>query len=171
MKNIVVDKLPRIIKAKKKLENSLNIKITNRGKEVQIKGTPEQEYIAEKVVEALDFGFPVSSALSIKEQDNVFEVISIKNYTTRQDLERIRARIIGTKGKTLKTLSQLTNCDFEIKGNEIGIIGSPELMQNAQNSIISLIKGTKQSNIYSYLEKHRPEPILDLGLKEPKKKK
>ena len=48
MKILICDKLPRIIKNKKKLEKKLNIKITNRGKEVKIIGKPENEYLAEK---------------------------------------------------------------------------------------------------------------------------
>lgn len=166
MKIILSEKLPRILKNKKKLEKKLNIKITNRGKEVQINGKPEEEYIAEKVIDALNFGFPFSIAISIKEEDLEFEILNIKDYTSRKDLERIRARIIGKKGKTLKTLCQLTKCNFEIKDNLIGIIGNPEIIKNAQESLISLVKGSKQSNVYSHLEKNQPKPIIDLGLKD-----
>jgi len=94
------------------------------------------------------------------------EIINIKEHTNRKDLARIRARIIGTRGKALKTLSDLTECNFEIKENRIGIIGDVENIENAQKAIISIIKGAKHSNIYSFLEKHHPEPIIDLGLKE-----
>ncbi len=165
MKTIFSEKLPRILKNKKRLEKKLNVKITIKGKEIQIDGKPEDEYIAEKVIEALNFGFPFSSAVSIKESDLEFEILNIKDYTSRRDLDRIRARIIGKGGKTLKTLCQLTKCDFEIKDNQIGIIGPPECLENAQESIISIIKGSKQANVYAYLEKHQPKPVLDLGLK------
>ena len=166
MKTIYSEKLPRIIKNKKKLEEKLNVKITNRGKEVSIKGKPEKEYIAEKIIDALNFGFSFSTSMLIKEEDFVFEIINIKDYTKRKDLKRIRARIIGTKGKTLQTLYKLTKCHFEIKDNYIGIIGAPEYIENAQNAIISIIKGAKQANVYSFLEKHQLKPVLDLGLKE-----
>ena len=53
MKIIISEKLPRILKNKKFLENKLNVKITNRGKEVMIQGSPEEEYIAEKVIDCL----------------------------------------------------------------------------------------------------------------------
>jgi KH domain-containing protein len=170
MKTIFVDKVPRIIKLRKKLEKALEVKITNTGKQFAIKGTPEKEYLAEKVIEALDFGFPLSEALLIKEESYMFEIINIKHHTKRKDLERIKARIIGTKGKTLKTLTQLTKCFFELKDNRIGIVGDPEYIENAQNAIIQLIQGSKQGNVYSYLEKHQVEPVVDLGLKEPKNK-
>ncbi len=166
METIYCEKVPRIIKNKKKLEEKLNVKIKNRGKEVVIEGKPEDEYVAEAVIEALEFGFPFSVAMKIKDQDCMFEVINIKDHTNRRDLGRIRARIIGKQGKALKTLHNLTKCCFELKDNSIAIIGDPEYMKNAQEAIISLIKGSKHSNVYSYLEKHQAKPIFDLGLKE-----
>ncbi len=166
MRTMICEKIVRIIKGRKKLEQELGVKITNKGKEVSIKGKPEDEYIAEKVFEALDFGFPFSSVILIREEDFVFEIINIKDYTSRKDLERIRARIIGKKGKTLKTLNELTKCYFEIKDNQIGIIGDPEYIKNAEEAIISIIKGAKQSNVYTRLEKHQIKGDFDLGLKE-----
>ena len=166
MKTILSDKLPRILKNKKQLEKKLNIKITNKGKEVSISGKPINEYAAGLVIDALNLGFPFSTAMLIKEEDFLFEVLNIKDYTRRHDLERIKGRIIGKEGKTLKTLHQLTKCYFEIKDNNIGILGHPEYIKNAQEAVISLIKGSKQGNVYAFLEKHHVQPIADLGLKE-----
>ena len=151
MKTILSEKLPRILKNKKQLQEKLNIKITNRGKEVFIDGKAEDEYIAEKVIDALNFGFPFSTAMLISKEDNVFEIISIKEHTKRKDLGIVRARIIGKDGSTLKTLTQLTKCHFELKDNEVGIIGDAEYIENAQDSLISLIKGSKQANVYKYI--------------------
>jgi len=171
MKIIFSDDSSNIAENRKKLENNLGVKITIKEKEISIDGTPEDEFIAGNVIEAVNFGFSVSTALLIRGEDFIFEVLNIKNYTHRKDLERIRARIIGTGGKTFKTLKELTDCNFAIKDNEIGIIGSPELIKNAGDAVISIIHGSKQANVYSFLEKHHVPPILDLGLKEPKRKK
>lgn len=166
MKKIYSDKLPRILKNKKRLEDKLNVKITNRGREISITGKPVNEHVANLVLDALNFGFEFSIAILIKEEDFLFERINIKDHTKRHDLEIVRARIIGTKGKTLKTLQKLTRCFFEIKDNEVGIIGNAEDIENAEHAIISIIKGAKQSNTYFFLEKHQVKPIFDLGLKE-----
>lgn len=166
MKIIISDKLARILKNKKRLENILNVKITNRGKEVFISGNPEEEYIGEKVIDAINFGFPFSIAILIKEEDFMFEIINVKNHTNRKDLSVIISRIIGKKGKAIKTLSQLTKCYIEIKDSCVGIIGPAENMKNTENAILYLIKGSKHSNVYSYLEKHQIEPVYDLGLKK-----
>lgn len=166
MITIICEKLPRILKNKKRLESSLQVKITNRGKEVHISGESEEEYIAEKVIDALNFGFPFSVALLIKDEDFIFEIIPIKYHTTKKDFSRIKARVIGTQGKTLKTLTHLTNCFFEIKDNFVGIVGDPEDIRRAEESVKSLIKGTKQSHVYARLEKSHREPVWDLGLKD-----
>ena len=171
METIYCEKVPRIIKNKKKLEEKLNVEIKNRGKEVTIKGKPEDEYIAEAVIESIEFGFPFSVAMMIKDHEYLFEIMNIKDHTNRRDLERIRARIIGKGGKTFKTIHKLTKCYFELKDNSIGIIGDPEYIKNAQEAIISLIKGSKHSNVYNYLEKHQIKPIFDFGLRNKSKRK
>ena len=165
MKKILSDKIVRIVKNKKKLEKILKVKITNRGKEVFIEGDSENEYIAEKVIYALDLGFPFEIAMSIKKENFSFGILNIKDYTKRKDLERVRARIIGKGGKTLKTLHELTKCYFELNNNNVGIIGDDEHIKNAEEAVVAIIKGAKQSNVYSFLEKHQPEKVIDLGLK------
>lgn len=171
MKIIPSEETSKIIISKKKLESILNVKIIIKGNEISVEGSPEDEYIAEKVIDALGFGFPLGVALSIKSEDFLFEILNIKDYTPRKDFETIRARIIGKGGKSLKTLNTLTQCHFELKDNDVGIIGSPEYIKNAQDAIIMVIQGSKHANVYSFLEKHQVKPILDLGLKERKKVK
>lgn len=166
VKTIIVTKLSKITKNRKRLEEKLNIKIINRGREVKISGSPQDEFVAEKIIEALDFGFVLSDVIRIKEEDLIFEKFSIKDYTHRKNLESVRARVIGTKGKTLNTIGELTGCFVELKNNEVGIIGPVESIKNAQDAIIAIIQGAKQSYAYKMLEKNRPVPVEDLGLRE-----
>ncbi len=166
MKTIYSEKIVRIIKARKKLEELLKVKIIFKGKKIEISGSAENEYIAEKVIEAINMGFPIKEAIKIKTEEKEFDVLKIKNYTKRKDLRTIRARIIGKRGKALKTFSQLTECCFELKNNEVGIIGDPENIENAIEGIVSIIKGTHHSHVYKGLEKHKPQPISDFGLKD-----
>lgn len=171
MEKLISEKTKRVMKNRRKLEKALGVKINVVDDEVTIDGPAENEYTAEKVLEALDFGFPFSIALLIKEQDFMFEAIHIKDYTKRKDMEKVRARLIGKKGKTLRALSELTKCNFEVNGNSVGIVGDPEYIRNANEAIISLARGAKQANVYAFLEKHQVKPVLDLGLKPQKKKR
>lgn len=166
MKTLIIEKLARIIKNKKKLEESLKIKITNRGKEVTIRGDPENETQATRVIEALNFGFPYIEAMRIIEEDLLFETVNIKDYTNKANLERIRGRVIGQGGKTLKVLSDLTGCGLELKENKVGIVGEAENLKRASEALISIIKGSKQGAVYKELENNMPHPIDDLGLKD-----
>ena len=170
MKKIILDKVGNIVKTKEKLGEVLGVNLAHRGKELYIEGEPLEEYEAETVIRALDFGFAPEVAFLIKERELALEILSIKDFTKRKDMASIKARIIGTKGKTLKTLTELTDCFFAVSNNEVGIIGHPEQMKMAQDAVASLIRGSKQANVYKFLEKHHIEPVVDLGLKEPKKK-
>ncbi|MFH1365411.1 MAG: hypothetical protein ABIH28_02415 [archaeon] len=171
MKKLLSEKPIRIIKAKEDLKKITGVNIENRGKEIYLEGKPEDEFIAEKIVDALDFGFPFSAATTIKQDNFHFEILDIKEYTRRKDLKTIRGRIIGTDGRTLKILAILSNCFFEINGNRIGIIGPIECSKSARESIISLIRGSKQANVYRALEKAKVEPVEDLGIKKGFEKK
>lgn len=166
MKKLIIDKLPRITRNRKKLQEKLDVNITNRGKEFFIEGKPEDEFIAEKVLESLDFGFPFSVAILIKEEDYDFETLNIKDYTTRKNLEQVRGRLIGKGGKVLKTLSDLTNCYFELKDNNVGIVGDAEEIKNAIDAVVLIIQGSKHGNVYKHLEKLKPDDIGDLGLRK-----
>ena len=166
MKTIYSDKIARVVKAKRKLQEILKIKIDFKDSEIIISGKPEDEYIAEKVIDALGFGFPFKEALSIKTEDKEFDILHIKDHTRRKDLKTIRARIIGRGGKALKTLTNLTNCHFELKENSVGIIGQAENIENGIEGIISIIRGSKHGDVYKGIERNQPQPIDDLGLKE-----
>lgn len=167
MKKILCEKIVRIIKGRKFLEENLKVKIVNRGKEVTITGRAPDEYIAEKVIEAVNFGFAMEHAILIKKDDLTYAVLNIKDYTKRQDLERIRGRIIGSEGRTKNTLIHLSDCFIEVNGNSVAVIGHPENVEKAQEAIVSLIKGTKQSNAYNFLEHNRVKEPVDLGLRNP----
>ncbi|MFW5847014.1 MAG: hypothetical protein ACOCUU_02520 [Nanoarchaeota archaeon] len=166
MRKLIIEKTNRISRNRPELEKELKVKITKQEKEIFINGNPEDEFIAEKVIEALNFGFPFQTTLNLKNPEVMFEKINIKDYSKSKNLERIRARIIGTKGRTLATLTQISHCAFELKNNKIGIIGNNENIKTAQDAIIALIQGSKTSNVYSFIEKSKPQPIVDLGLKK-----
>ncbi|MEA3414204.1 MAG: KH domain-containing protein [Nanoarchaeota archaeon] len=165
MKKILVEKLPKITKNKKRLSKLLDLKITNRGKEIFIEGSAEEEFMGQKVIEALDFGFPYSHIHILKKDNLDFETINIKEYTPRKNLSSIRARIIGKNGKAIKTLADLTNCYIELNENKIGIIGTLENIERATKALILLIQGSKHGNVYKCLEKNQLKPIYDLGLR------
>ena len=144
-----------VLPNKKKLEKELGVKITNKGKNLFVNGKAEKEYTALEVMQAINLNFSVNKALLLKNDNTILQTLNIKNITKRHDLERVRARIIGTKGKTLQTINNLTNCEVSLKDNKIGIIGNTEYIEEAIQALISLIQGSKQGNVYSRVEREK----------------
>jgi ribosomal RNA assembly protein len=172
METIFADKTLELKRTKSDLERKLNVKITIEGKKVTIDGSPADEFDAKEVIEAIGFGFSTAKALQIKSGEFMFRKLSIKKFTRRKDLREVKARLIGTEGKTKRTIENLSKCDLVISGNSIGIICSAELMETELTAIENLIRGSKQANVYRYLEKmnairkeQEKEELLGLNLK------
>lgn len=166
MKKAIFNEYQKLLRVRKKIQEKLEVSIINRGKEITIKGNPEDEFIALQILDALEMGFPIEIAMKITKEDVSFERLNIKNYTKRKNLEAIRGRIIGKDGAALRTMSEISDCAIELKDNKIGIIGNVENIRIAESAVVSLIQGSKHATVYSYLEKRRPEPVVDIGLKE-----
>lgn len=161
MQEIYVENIKGVLSNKKKFEKELGIRVSNKGKNIFVSGNPEKEYTAIRVLEAVNAGFSLNKALQLKQEEMMLQILNIKDLTKRQDLKIIRSRVIGTGGKTLKTLKNLTNCDLSLYENQIGIIGDAEEIEDALQSVASLVKGSKHGNVYARLEKRRRDKRLE----------
>jgi len=157
----------KILRNRQKLQKKLKVTFTiDSENKINFVGKEEDIFLAEQVIEAIEMGFEINSALLLTESDYDLELVNIKDVTKKKDLETVRARIIGTKGKTLDTLSEISNCDVVLHDNVVGIIGPAERIKQVITAIESLIRGSKQTNVYKYLEKQRKNiPPSDIGLK------
>ena len=161
MQEIYTEFIRKILQSKARLEKELNVKITNKGKLVFVDGEADKEFEALQIIEAINTGFSVEKALLLKDENIILQTIHIKDITKRQDLERVRARIIGTQGGTLKTLNNLTNCEFSLQDNNIGIIGDAEEIEEGIQAVTSLIQGSRQGNVYAHAEKEMKKKRLN----------
>ena len=156
----------KILKNKEKLEKKLKVKLEIKNSEVEISGEQIDIFEAEIVLSAIERSFPINAALLLLDENYMLEDIPIKKIT-RKNPKLVKSRIIGTKGKTLKLLSELSNCYIALHNNTVSIIGLNDKVKEAASAIRSLILGSKQSNVYKYLEKSREKVFPeDLGLKE-----
>ncbi|MFA7708211.1 MAG: KH domain-containing protein [Candidatus Pacearchaeota archaeon] len=153
MQEIYTEFIQKIFQNKDRLERELGVKLTNQGKNLFVDGEADKEFIALQIIDAVNTGFSVDKALLLKREDTILQTLHIKDLTKRKDLERVRARIIGKEGKTLRTLNNLTGCEFAIQENSVGIIGEAESINEAIQAVISLIQGSKQANVYARAEK------------------
>lgn len=153
METLLFDSVGEVKREKALLEKKLRVTITVQGKKVSFEGPSLEEYEASLVLEAMQFGFSASDALLLLEEDVAFKKINIKNFTRRKNLTDVRARVIGTYGRTKRTIQNIADCKLFIKGNEVGIIGSAEEIDQAVTALTNLIRGSKQSNVYNFLER------------------
>ena len=161
MQEIYVENLKEVLRSKFRLQKELGIKLTNKGKNVFVNGPADKEFVAIEVLEAINLGFSADRALELTQNGFMLQTVHIKDITKRHDLERVRARIIGTHGRTLKTLQNLTNCDLAMNDNEIGLIGPIQEMEDAVQAVTSLVQGSKQGNVYGRLERRRKKKGSD----------
>jgi len=170
MRNVLVQNMNKVKRAVPTIENKVKIKIGFGKGQVNIKGNELNEYLVEKVIQAVDFGFNVDDALLLLNDDFVLEFIEVKEHTRRKNLKDVRARIIGTGGKARKTIENLTGSEIVIQGNTVGVIVDSVHLDAVVQGIESLIQGAKHGNVFAYLEKQnvsrRKFGKDDLGLKE-----
>jgi KH domain-containing protein len=160
MQETYIEDIAKITKNKKQLEKQLNVKITNQENNVFVEGSAEDEYTALKVLEAINLNFSVERALLLKEPNNILQTLHIKDITKRRNLDEIRARIIGTQGRTLRTVSNLTESQISLKDNQVGIIGNTDDIEDAVQAVTSIIQGSKQGNVYGRLERQKKQKRL-----------
>jgi ribosomal RNA assembly protein len=164
---VISNNTRKILDYKKKIESSLNVVLTIKGKRVRAEGEQINEFVSLQFFEALDAGFPVKVALLLSNEEYLLEKVSIKNLTNRHNLSQVRARLIGKHGQTRELLEELSNCFIKVHDNCVYILGRAEDIKKGINSVSKIIQGSKQSSVYGYLEKQRN--IVhedDLGLKD-----
>ena len=169
MRNVIIESMAKIKKAVPMIEGRVKVKIGVRKDGVSVKGGELDEYLVEKVLRAIDFGFDVEDALLLVNDDFVLEFVDVKSHTRRKNLKDVRARLIGTGGKARKTIENLTGAVIVISGNRVGVIVDSEHLDAVVQAIESLIQGAKHGNVFARLEKQnvslRRFDRDDLGLR------
>jgi len=155
------------IKKRIQKETGTKLFISSKDGEVVIKGEDALNlYSAREIIKAIARGFNPDISLSLLKQDNVLDIIPLKgSIKTKNDLKRIKARLIGKEGKARKTIEALTETYISIYGKTISIIGFAENVNIARKAIESLMRGAKHSKVYRFLEKEKKRlKKIELGI-------
>ena len=153
MISVEIKNIKEVLKNKAELENKLGVKIKINGKVLSVESEPFNEFEAQRVFDAISLGFSVEKAIKILDEEINFIKVRIKDHANTKNYEVVRSRLIGTHGKTKKTIQEITKCDVVIHDNIVGIIGPAESTETALIAVVNIIKGTKQANAYRYLER------------------
>lgn len=145
--------------SKKHIESETKTKIEVDSKEgdVSISGEDGLKlYAARELINAIGRGFNPKIALKLLNVDYSFELMNIGDLArSKNDLIRLKGRVIGQEGKSRKVIEELTNCELCVYGKTIGIIGPVEFTPFARRAIEMLLGGNTHASVFKYLEKQR----------------
>lgn len=144
---------------KKQIEQSTKTKIDVDSKEGEIRITGKdaiQLYTAKEIIRAISRGFNPEIAQKLLKQDYGLEILPI-DAKNKQDMERLRGRVIGQEGKARKTIEQLTGAHICVYGKTIAIIGTFDSLDLARRAVHMLLTGSLHSNVFKMLERRIKE--------------
>jgi ribosomal RNA assembly protein len=110
--------------------------------------------VAKDVIKSIARGFNPNIALYLIKEDFMVDFIDIADFVgaKKNQLERVRSRLIGTEGKARRNLSNLADCDVVIYGKTISIIGKHQYVAILRRAVETLISGNKHASVYRWLE-------------------
>lgn len=144
---------------KRKIQRHTASSITVDSKEgdIFITGTDMVKlYTAQQIVRAIGRGFNPETALLLLRADYALEQISLNEYSHHKNQQmRMKARVIGTKGKTRSIIEQTCEAYVSIYGKTIAIIGEVQRAHIAIRAIEMLLEGSPHAGVYKWLDQKR----------------
>ena len=107
---------------------------------------------AENIIKAIGRGFSPKNAMELLDEEKTLYIIQISG--NKASLERIRSRLIGTRGKARRNIERFTDTKISIYGKTVSIIGTYENVEKARNAVEKLMAGAKHKTIYKDIRHH-----------------
>ena len=150
---------------KKDLEDRLKIKIDIDSKtgEITIDEHENQDPLnvikIENIVRAIGKGFSPEKALRLLDDNADFFVFDLHDYVgkKRDQVRRLKSRVIGREGKTKHVLEELTDAKVSVYGHTISIISDIMRMNILKKSVDMLLTGSKHATVYRFVESQMKE--------------
>lgn len=120
-----------------------------------------------EIVRAVGRGFPPELAMRLFQDDAYLEVLDLQDYVGKRPnhIARVRARLIGTHGKTRIIIEETTGANMRIEGDTVAILGDLHEVALAKEAVEMIITGAPHSAVYKMLERRRKDlRFQDLGL-------
>ncbi len=113
---------------------------------------------ARDIVQAIGRGFSEARAFRLLDDDVYLEVLDIKDFArSKARVEQVRARMIGTRGKTRRIIEELTTVDMSVFGHTVSLLGPTFEMAIAREAVIMLLHGSEHATVYRFLERKRAD--------------
>jgi len=120
---------------------------------------PGGQLHARDIVTAIGSGFSPQKAYRLFDDDYYLFVYDIRDFSGKdyKDIQRVRARIIGTDGKTRRLIEDLAEVDVSIYDNTVAIIGDLMALDVARRAVEMLLEGSEHAVVYGFLERKRKD--------------
>jgi ribosomal RNA assembly protein len=120
---------------------------------------PEMSLKTRDVIRAIGRGFSPQRAFRLFDTGTYLEVIDLKDFTGKNSkrAKTVKARLIGTGGKTRKLIEELSESYVSIYGNTASLIGDYVQNQISRESVLMILRGNQHSTVYKYLERKRKD--------------
>ena len=113
---------------------------------------------ARDIVHAMARGFSEERAFHLLDEDAYLEVLDVKDFAhTKARIAQVRARLIGTRGKTRRIIEELTGVDVSVWGHTVALIGGSFEMAIAREAVLMLLRGSEHKTVYRFLERKRAD--------------
>lgn len=142
---------------KRKIQRLTHTKLVVDSKEGDVTVESEDSFAAystKLIVKAIGRGFNPDIALLLTDEDYSLEILDITEFVgkSNKNMQRVKARVIGTGGKAWKMIERLTSCHLSVYGRTVGIIGPIEEVTLARQAVEDLLKGAPHGNVYRYVQ-------------------
>ena len=135
---------------KEKLEKSIKIKLSFEENSVIIEGEGLDLFQAKTVVKAIGRGFSPEKAFRLLDEEENLEIMELTEFNEKK-LKVIKARLIGTNGKTRRLIENFSGCSVSVYGKTVCLIGKYEQLNIAREAVKMIIRGSKHSKVYGFL--------------------
>ncbi|HDJ26756.1 MAG: RNA-processing protein [Thermoplasmata archaeon] len=150
------------VKRKIEEETGVRLIIDSESGEVTIDDSgadPDKALRALNVVKAIARGFSPERAFRLLQDGVYLEIIDIRDFAgkSRNRRIRLRGRVIGRKGRSRKTIEEMSGAYVSVYGDTVAIIGDPLQIDLASRAVEKLLQGSKHSTAYRYIERRKRE--------------
>jgi len=159
------------VRASIERQTGVRLRINSEEGEVEIDETGAKDPVlalkARDIVKAIGRGFSPKKAFYLLRDDFYMEMLDIRDYVGKKNnhVRRMRARIIGSDGKTRKKIEETAEVNMSVYGNSVAIIGPLMELNIAKNAVDMLLSGSEHSTVYRYLERKRKDiKLAEYGL-------
>ena len=146
---------------KRELSERLGVRITVDTENSMVIVEPEAPGVppvnlmkAAEIVKAIAYGFPPEKAMRLLDEDQILVIVDLKQIVgdAPNHLRRVKARIIGEKGRARRTIEEMTGTYINVGEYHVAIIGDYERAMAAKQAIEMLAEGRMHSTVYKYLD-------------------